>query len=195
MIPQGRLSTTVVYAPFMSPDDIEQPSLLVDYEMGGVALNDPSQGLEVYTWIAQYFPATGDVTIFAPGVPATILFNAPDITEISLAFDQNMRPVIAYVQAGQAKFFWFDTVIGETLVTTLPIDARTPRCSMDDKREMQTSQGQNDVIIAYLRGTALYYRQQRDRYENEYLLTATAPGTKLIKVGMNKLRRLQFEFE
>lgn len=195
MIPQGRLSSQVVYAPYLSPDNIEQPSPLVDYEMGGVALNDPTQGLEVYTWIAQYYPLTGDVTVFAPGTPEQAIFNAPGLTELSLAFDQNMRPFVAFVQNGQAKFFWFDTVIGETLITLLPVDAVTPRCCMDDKREMQTSQGQNDVILAYLRGTSLYYRQQRDRYETEYLLTAAAPGTKLIRVGMNQLRRLQFEFE
>ncbi len=195
MIPENKLSSTPVYAPFLTPDNVERPSALVDYELGGIALNDPSQGLEVHRWIARYDPATGDVSVAAPGVIETTVFTALGVTSLSLAFDQNMRPFVAFVQNGRAKFFWFDTVLGETLITELPEDARTPQCCMDDKREMQTSQGANDVIIAYLRGTSLCYRQQRDRYEVEYILTNAAPGTRLLRMGMNQGRRLQFEFE
>lgn len=195
MIPENRLSTTPVYAAFRNPDSIERPSTLVDYELGGRALNDPSEGLEVHRWTVRYDPETGAVSVFAPGVIEETIFTALGITQLGLAFDQNMRPFVAFVQNGRAKFFWYDTVLGETLITELPVDARTPQCCMDDKREMQTSQGSNDVIIAYLRGTGLYFRQQRDRYEVEYLLTASAPGTKLLRIGMNQGFRLQFEFE
>lgn len=195
MIPENKFSSEPVYSPFRAPDGIERPSYLVDYELGGRDLNDSSEGLEVHTWIAEYNPATGDVSVFAPGVPQTTVFTALGLTELSLAFDQNMRPVVAFVQNGQAKFFWYDTVLGATRINDLPAGSFSPRCCMDDKRDMQTSQGQNDVIIAYLRGTSLYFRQQRDRYENEYLLTASIPGRRLVCVGMNQGRRLQFEFE
>lgn len=195
MIPEGRLSTTTVYAEFLTPDSVERPSPLVDYELGGRNLNDPSEGLEVHTWVCEYNPNTGDVSVSAPAIPQVTIFNALGITELCLAFDQNMRPFLAYVENGVAKFFWYDTVLGETQITVLPAGSYSPRCCMDDKRDTQTSQGQNDVIIAYIRGTALYYRQQRDRYENEYLLTATVPGKRLLRIGMNQIRRLQFEFE
>lgn len=194
MIPGNRLSTTPVFSEFVTPDNIDRPSMLVDYELGGRALNDPSEGLEVHTWVAEYNPTTGDVSIQAPGIPGVTLFTALGISDLSLAFDQNMRPFVVFTQSSRAKFFWFDTVLGETLITELPVDARSPQCTMDDKREMQTSQGANDIIVAYLRGTALYYRQQRDRFEVEYMLTASIPGTQLIRVGMNRGRRLQFEF-
>ena len=181
--------------PFVYPDSIERPSALVDYELGGRALNDASEGLQVHRWIAEYDPSNGHVSVSAPGYPQTTIFTALNVTELSLAFDQNMRPFVAFVQAGQAKFFWFDTVLGETRISDLPADAKTPQCCLDDKRDTQTSQGANDIILAYLRGTGLYYRQQRDRYEVEYLLTAAAPGKKLLRIGMNQGRRLQFEFE
>jgi hypothetical protein len=45
-----------------------------------------------------------------------------------------------------------------------------------------------------MRGTSLYYRQQRDRYEVEYLLK-TGLNAKLVRVGMNKGYRLQFMLE
>lgn len=195
MIPEGRLSTTPVYSVFLTPDNIERPSTLVDYELGGRALNDPTEGLQVHRWTVRYDAETGDVSVFAPGVIEETIFTALGVTSLGLAFDQNMRPFVAFVQNGRAKFFWFDTVLGETLITELPVDARTPQCCMDDKRDMQTSQGANDVIIAYLRGTSLCYRQQRDRYEVEYVLTNAAPGTRLLRMGMNQGGRLQFEFE
>ena len=194
MIPEGRLSTEAQYAEFRSPDNVDRPSSLVDYELGGRALNDPTEGLEVHVWTCEYNPDTGDVTVSAPGQPHQTIFTELGITSLSLAFDQNMRPFVGFLQNGQARFFWYDTVLGETQITDLPVGTEAPQCCMDDKRDMQTSQGFNDVIIAYVRGTALYYRQQRDRYEVEYLLTATIPGSRLIRVGMNRGLRLQFEF-
>jgi hypothetical protein len=49
------------------------------------------------------------------------------------------------------------------------------------------------VIFAYIRGDALYYRQQRDRYQQERLLAGSVPGA-LNKIGMNAENRFQFEF-
>lgn len=194
VIPGSRLSTEVVYADFLEADLIEAESALVDYELGGRALNDPSEGLRVAVWKG-WATEVGDVYLEAPGVPAEFIFSAPDITELSLAFDQNMRPFFAYVQGGQAKFRWYDTDLGANRITLLAADDKSPRCTMDDKRDMQVSQGANDIILAYVRYNALYYRQQRDRYEVEYQLAPLIPGRRFLKVGMNKVGRLQFEFE
>ena len=51
-LPAGGLSSSVVAADLLEPDNWRRPSLLVDYELGGVALNDPSQGLQVQPWVA-----------------------------------------------------------------------------------------------------------------------------------------------
>ena len=193
MIPMGRLSTTVVPADFQYPDDKDPPNTLVDYELGGRALNDASEGLRVHDWTCKADEA-GRVYLSAPGQPEELIFTASGITELSLAFDQNMRPFIAFVQSGQAKFRWYDTVLGENRITNLGAEDHSPRCCMDDKRDFATSLGQNDVILAYVRGGNLYYRQQRDRYENEYLLYEGVPG-RFLRVGMNKINRVQFLFE
>jgi hypothetical protein len=162
--------------------------------MGGVALSDSSQGLMVKVWTATYNAETGAIDLAAPGIPQTTIFTALGVTELDLAFDQNMRPFFAYVQDGQAKFRWYDTVLGANRITDLSVGDYNPRCCMDDKREMQTSLGSNDVILAYMRAGSLYYRQQRDRYENEYLLY-TGVNAKFLRMGMNKFYRLQFYFE
>jgi hypothetical protein len=189
----GRLSSEVRPAEYQAPDDRDPPSALVDYELGGRALNDSSEGLGVHVWTCRADEA-GRVYLSAPGQPETLAFTALGITELSLAFDQNMRPFVAFIQSGQAKFRWYDTVLGANRITNLSTDDHSPRCCMDDKRDFATSLGQNDVILAYVRGGNLYYRQQRDRYENEYLLHEGVPG-RFLRVGMHRENRLQFMFE
>lgn len=196
MIPMGRLSSVVVSAEYVSPDNVEPTSKLIDYELGGVALNDPSGGLQDRIWTCTCDGETGDVYLEAPGIASTKIFTAPNTTEISLAFDQNMRPFFAYVQDGQAKYRWYDTVLGANRISLLGPTDRSPRCCLDDKRPYQTAQGSGDIILAYRRGEGgLYYRQQRDRFEVEYELTTTAPGKNLLRVGMNAIYRLQFLLE
>ena len=148
----------------------------------------------VRTWIATYNADTGAISLGTAGVPEVVVFTAFGVTELNLAFDQNMRPFFAYVENGQAKFRWYDTVLGANRITDLGPNDYSPRCCMDDKREMQTSLGSNDIILAYMRAGALYYRQQRDRFENEYLLHADV-NAKFLRIGMNKEWRLQFYFE
>ena len=193
MMPLDRLSTTPVYAPYLIPDTLDAPNRLTDYELGGLALQDASQGLQVQRWTCRADSETGIVYLGAESVPETELFTAEGITELSLAFDQNMRPFVAFSQYNQAKFRWYDTVLGANRITELDPNDRSPKCCMDDKRPWQVAQGSNDVILAYLRGDSMYYRQQRDRYEVERLLATGLEGKRLIKVGMNEAMRLQFE--
>jgi hypothetical protein len=194
MIPENRLSTAPVYAPFYAPDDIDPPDDLWDVELGGVALSDPSEGLRVKVWMLRAEGATGKVYLSAPDVLETLVFTAPGVQEVSLSFDQNMRPFIAFVQNGQAKFRWYDSLLGANRITDLdPLD-RNPRCTLDDKRDLQTASGNNDIILAYTRENALYFRAQRERYETEHLLKTGVNG-RLLRVGMNTGKRLQFMFE
>jgi len=191
MIPQQKLSSTYVYAEYLAPDDGPWISSMVDYELGGAALNDPSQGLTVKPWRLRV--VGNDVRIDAiPTVSEVTLFTAPGITEASLAFDQNMRPIVAYVQSGVAKLWWYDTLAQTTVVTELGADVLTPRVTLDDKRPWQVAA--SDVILAYVRNNNLYFRAQRDRFGVEYLLRENIDGL-LLRVGMNNQRRLMFWLE
>ena len=159
--------------------------------MGGVGLNDPSMGLQYQVWTLDY--VGGQVRITAPNQAApTVLFEAEDITEVSLAFDQNMRPFVAYVQNGEAKFYCWDTATSSVAFTTLPTGSVTPKACLDDKRQTQTVL--SDIILAYMRDKALYMRKQRDRYQIEYLL-ADNLDAKLVKLGMTDKNRVQFKLQ
>ncbi|UEW68384.1 hypothetical protein [Xanthomonas phage JUN5] len=154
--------------------------------MGGVALNDPSQGLRVQLWRVQVLGT--DVVIDHDGGPQQVMFSRPNITEVSLAFDQNMRPYIAFVQDGTAWLWWFDSQAGAMVFSSFP-GMVTPRITTDEKRELQLQN--SDVILAYVRANNLYFRMQRERFQTERLL-ASAVNATLVAIGMNRGNRLQF---
>lgn len=193
-VPNERLSTVVHEAAFLSPDDLVS-TLFVDYELGGVGLNDASEGQRYQIWTCQYDSNTSQFSVSAPNTASTVIHTAAGVTDISFTFDNNMQPFIAYTQAGIAKYYWWDTNTASFVVTTLPTGSVTPRCCLDDKRETQTTA--NDIILSYVVNGALKMRQQRDRYSVDYLLIDPLvdefgnPAT-LKRIGMNTENRLQW---
>lgn len=190
MIPEERLSTTAVISGFTDSFYLGTP--LKSIEWGGLDIQDPSQGINLKPWTIEYKRETGDVVISASGVSETVIFNRADITEVSLAFDRNMNPTIAFVQAGQAKLYWYDSTVSDFVFWETELgDVKNPRLTHDDKRDNQSAI--SDVILAYVDGDSLCYRQQRDRYLTNRVLIADGV-TRLIHVGMNKQLRLQFMY-
>ena len=192
-LPEDRLSTLPVPAPFLPPRD-KVVGFLESWHRGGIALNDPTAGLDVQDW-----HATSDgssVFVSAPNWPTTQLFFVPGagISSIDLAFDQNMNPAIAYVEGGQAKLYWFDTLPNAYVVFLLdPLD-KNPRLALDDHRPISVNGGNSDMILAYTRQGSLYYRQQRDRFTIERLLVANTGLVRLLTIGMTTADRFQFFF-
>lgn len=187
MLPNLALSFTPIVGNYLVPDNyLILP--LVDYELGGIGLQDPSQGSRYQVWKLEY--VSGHVFISAPNLKRVILFSRPYITDISLAFDQNMNPFVSFTEADQAKYWWFDTTIHAMTFTELPAGSKYPKCCTDDKRTTQNLS--SDIILAYIRDRKLYFRAQRDRFGVEYLL-ATDLDARLNRVGMTDQNRLQFK--
>ena len=192
MIPNQQLSSVGAFSEFLFPRD-EITTRFVSKELGGVALFDPSQGLRVKAWTARYNGSA--ITVEADDVPpVTVITPGEGVQEISLAFDQNMQPSIAYTQIEEdeliAKHYWFDALIQGYRTTNYP-GALSPRITLDDKRPMSVAT--NDIILTYVRDNNLYFRAQRDRYTIEYLLREGVVGL-LRRFGMNTGLRLQWEF-
>jgi len=197
MMPGNVLSTTLMYASYLPPDNIT-PSLITSYQLGGIGLSDASQGLQVQTWTLTIAgPLTlNDMVISSPNTPATVLLSKPNVTSISLAFDQNMKPCIAYVSQGNAYFWWYDTTIPGYTIIALPAGTTTPQCTFDDKRKVSINIGKSDIILCYLLNNDLYMRQERDRFTIDYVLRVSVgndiPNPSLLKIGMNNIGRLEF---
>lgn len=188
--PDDRLSTTLLASAYTSPYELVPPNKRTAYSMGGIGLNDPSQGLAVQIWTATVVGDEVQLTSPSQTVPVTV-FSLPDIAELTLAFDQNMRVTLCLVQYGVAKLYWFDTNISNYALTDFP-GAISPRITLDDRRPLET--GASDIILAYVRTDNLYFRKQRERYLTERLLKANVQAT-LTQMGMNTQNRLQFKLK
>ena len=195
-MPDNELSTTPVQANYVGARSLPVTGT-VDYEDGGVAIQDVSEGLLYQRWRARLFRAgTVDsyVMLDAPHVPEFIAFEQENMSEVSFSFDQSMRPAIAFVQDGIAKVWWYDSSVPGMTITEIGEDVITPRITFDDKRLLGSSGfGISDLIIGYVLNDNLYIRIQRDRFEIPYLL---AEGVKpLIKIGFTRALRIQFMHE
>lgn len=196
MMPDGRLSTAPRPSRFFGARS-GAVSKTIDYEDGGIAIQDASYGLLYQRWRARLFNAGKDdsfVMLDAREVPEFVWLTVPKMTEISFSFDANMRPTVAYVAGGQSFLIWYDSIDSTYKTTALAVGVITPRVALDDKRHVGSDGYQtSDVILGYVRDGNLYYRQQRDRYTVERLLKEGV--TPLIKIGMTRGLRLQFMHE
>lgn len=197
MISPSTLSTpTPIYTPFLPPDG-DSITTTTDITLGGIGLYDPSQGLEVQDWSLTIVPngLNGDFYLSAPNTSPTYLFSRTNATWGRLAFDQNMFPFISYIDINGAGYYWYDPIAHAFSFVTMASDVTSPCCAMDDKRAISTRVGSNDIILMYIRGNLLCYRQQRDRYGSEYILStnisALVPNPSVWKIGMNEGMRLQ----
>lgn len=181
----GQTATT----PFLYPRSKSYP-LAESWENGGVALSDPSEELTKYVWRAW----TDGNAIYCQRDDLDeihTLFHAPNITEIDLTFDQNMRPCFAFVSNGVAKLYWYNTLIANYDVTDF-VGVKNPRVSLDDKRRFNVAN--SDIIFAYIKDNQLCYRQQRDRFGVEYVLkTYQVTHQKMLwRIGMGTKNRFLF---
>lgn len=181
-------STSPHISEFLSPDNSER-ELLIDYERGGIHLNDPSMGSDYQDWIVVYEAGSVKVRTRA-GTDESVIFTGPNVTEVSLTFDQNMAPAVAWVQNGACYFSRFDSIIGATVVDAF-FGATSPFLSLDDKR--LTMQGISDVLFAYIRAGALYFRVQRERFNVEHFFATLPVGaSRIMNMGMGRNGRFEF---
>lgn len=199
MIPQNSLTPYLEIGFLQPPDNNTDISSTLDYQLGGIGLNDGSRGLQYQNWkLVVQNPNLSNSSIEVSPVGGSVAFtlSVPYITWGRLSFDQNMSLVIAYVANNQSYLYWYDPTIPGYTSTLLPSYVSNPCVSMDDKRYVSILLGYSDVILAYIKNTDLVVRQQRDRYTVEYVLYAnitnivTSPY--VFKIGMNNYERLSF---
>lgn len=177
---------------YENPDQLVRRKFVLDWELGGVAVGDASQGLQVQIW--KGFLDENDNFVLEPQSqgPRTVFFNIPGARELSFSFDQNMNPALAWMAAGVLYYRWYDISIND--YTTSIFNGRSPFVALDDKRSIATTSNFNDVLLFYIRGPSLYYRLQRERYATERLLrTFRGPRLHIRRCGMNRGYRMQFE--
>lgn len=192
MFPESHLSTTAVRGQLVNPW-VRRADMARHW--GPIALNDASQGLHVRLWTVRVNKR--DVFLAAPGVPEFLWYtHTEEISEVSLAFNQNGDAAVAFVdQAGDAFLRWFDPVPSAVVNLALSSDTVNPRITLDDDRPFNL--GNSDIILGYVRAGVLRYRLQRDRFTVEYTPPigaggVPAPAQGLRHVSMSSKLRVEF---
>lgn len=185
-------SSEAVVGILLPPDNMpKRPT--IDYEMGGIGLQDPSLGLMFQQWRCWFDRDSSAVMVESPNTPPTKIFDQDKIIWLSFSFDQNMRWSAVYtLQDGGSYLRWFDSAIPGYTVTELDDSVVTPFLSLDDKREGQS--GNSDIILAYIKNQSVCIRVQRERYRNVHIWSEDIPKDWVIRnFGMSNKLRLQME--
>jgi hypothetical protein len=185
MIPANTFTTVPEVSQFITPYN-DQYFPLSQNVLGGVAVGDPSLGRQVKVWNVSY---NGTFINVKPNDgPVAFSLAATDVKTVSLAFDNNMGLVITWTTTGGANLYYYDTLTSAYITRNFPGIASCRVC-VDDARDFYLAS--SDVIFSYTLGGSLYWRQQRDRYDVQYLIGVTTKT--LIRAAPNVGNRLQFE--
>lgn len=187
MIPGNRFTSVPIIGTFLYLGEAPYDPLSQTV-MGGIALNDGTQGRLVKPWTIFYTPAAALIQVQPSDGPVALTLSEADVQTVSLAFDTNMSPVISWQTSTGANLYYYDTLTF-SYVTRNFAGVTSCRVCVDDPLAFYVSQ--SDVIFGYTLNGNLCYRQQRDRYDIEYIIKPTSKH--LIKMGPSSENRLQFE--
>lgn len=187
-LPENELSSVPMPSDFTGAAALPSTRAIA-YRDGGLALQDPSQGITGQVWRARILD-NDKILLSAPNYPEEVLRTGTSITDVDIAFDNNMNLYHTWIDLGVCYLHWHDAVTGQMVTTNLGSDIVTPCLDMDDKREFNSAG--NDVVLAYIRDGKLYHRLQRDRFGVEHLLDP-GPWVGLARIGMGSGLRMQFQ--
>lgn len=187
MIPGNRITPAPIVGSFSFPLD-EDYDPLHHRVWGGVALGDSAQGRLFKLWEVSL--VSGTISLGPVGEPVAMTVLAPGATSVCLAFDTAMRVTLCWTTATGVYLYYHDP-LSQEYTSIFYNGLSSCRVCVDDPRSFYETE--SDVIFAYTRNGNLYWRQQRDRYEEERIIGPT-PGI-IVKVGLSSLGRLQFEIQ
>lgn len=190
MIPDHKITST----PAASEYFYDKPNTkLIDRTLGGIAIQDISEGLNYQVWEIYYESPFIKIKGLTTGV-VIILEEVQRVIELSLAFDLNMNIAYTYVVGDKSYLRYYNTTT-QTLQTMELIHCKSPRLTYDDLRSMQNQV--SDIVCAYINvsNNTLCYRLLRDRYTIEHTLQEVPENARLIRIGMTEGLRLQFKMQ
>jgi hypothetical protein len=193
---QHRLSSPAYPSDYIYPSDKDYP-LNEDWEAGPIALLDTSEGLFNQAWHLTYAANAFTVTPEDTGPPVLLDLGSP-VTSVQcgLAFDQNAHVTIAWIDAvNQGHLYWYDTTVGDWIVTDFQNPVTGIGLTLDDKRLRQT--GASDILLWYTIPDSgfhdIYTREQRDRFATPYKMQDDPVWPYFKKLGMADELRVQME--
>lgn len=185
MLPDSVLSTSPIPSPFLVP----RRHTDVDFELGGVDIENTSQGMLDYLWQSELL-SNGVRLINTNNGVSRVYLTDYVVDYCSFAFDQNMRPCIVFQSGGLTYLYWYDPTTASQSILSLGL-MEYPQISLDDARLFNLNN--SDIILAYFKDDTLYYRLQRERYMLEHTL-GVYPNHRLLQIGMCVNLRFRFQY-
>jgi hypothetical protein len=187
---QDRLSTDPAPDVYIDPDGRNRV-LNEDWEDGPKAPEDTSEGVRYQPWKLTFAGGTFIITPEDFGSPVEILPDdeLQDSVQCCLAFDQNARPTLAWIDSlGDGYLYWYDTKESDFVITNWgPMGGIA--LYLDDKRPMEIGLGASDILYWYTLYESdhwvLYHRKQGDRYTVPHEMKNPSLQY-IIKSGMHK---------
>ena len=188
MLPNNQWSSQAVVDDLLNPRDKKKINATTSSDNGPIAINNTSRGLMAKIWTASYNNVTGLITL----QDGTKLFTDVNLKELSLTFNQNGDPFIAFRSGTRIKIWWFDPLLSNYTIKDIT-SGDQPFCYLDERRPEFSAN--SDVFIIYRRAGEIFYRLQRDRFDVEYS-TGIVGGTDIVIecFGMAKNNRLQIKY-
>ncbi|MEF9958300.1 MAG: hypothetical protein RR767_14045 [Acinetobacter sp.] len=183
MMPNNALSGEAINSSFYTPN---RSNPLIDYEYGGIAIGDVSQGMQAKLW--KCFYENKAIKISSDQYTET-LFSGIDIDALSFSFDQNMRPILVFNSQKHCYLWWYDAQTGNQTLTDFGLNISFPQLALDERRYSQSAN--SDVIFSYIKNTKLCMRIQRERFQTEYQLT---DAKQVLQIGMMLNNRFGFAY-
>lgn len=187
MIPNNAFIDPPLPAPFNSPYNLP-PSQLSRACRGGIALNNASRGRDFQNWYVwweegvAYFGPEATPLVAAGSLPI------PGVTQISMAFDNNMNPILAWMDATGAHIRYFSAATTSYVIIDIT-GATSCLVVVDDPRNFYNAN--SDAVFAYTLSTGLWYRYQRENYS--VARQVDNRPNRLMRMGMGTQNRFQFE--
>ncbi|AIK67608.1 hypothetical protein ABTNL_47 [Pseudomonas phage vB_PaeP_PPA-ABTNL] len=179
--------------PFQGARDRRDINDRNDYVDGGIAIQDPSQGLLYQEWHAELLE---DGIYLTPEKDRVTTRIGPGINEgvasMAVTFDQNMNYIVVYSKQGEGFIDFFDSAIEERNVMNIgPVDYI--KADLDDRRPEGSAWAQ--VLVCYTRQGNFYIRASSTRFTEEELIIGTGKVTRpIVKCGMAANWRFQVLF-
>lgn len=182
----------ITNTPIVTDYKVSKPETkLIDRHLGGIDLQDTSEGLEYQVWTIYY--EDGWIKLKSElNNKLYDLLQASGVSEVALAFDSSMTLSYAFVINARCFLRFYDSSLQAYTTLEIP-DSRNIRLCFDDTREFNINNA--DIVCAYINfeKLKLCYRLSRDRFSIERELANVTNNSRLVRIGMSEGLRLQFK--
>lgn len=194
MIPDARFSSQSILGNLLNPLSLNRSE---SFCWGPIGVQNPTAGNLVQVWHGRVGESL-NFYLSSPNTTEFLLFSrATKIFNVSLSFDLNGSPCVAFQDNTGSYLYWFDPVPNAFVFFNIPGISTYPAVTLDEYRAEFSASA--DVILGYIRADTIRYRQLRDRFTIEYTPTVGDPGLTvradiLYHISLSSVWRLEFYY-